>query len=84
MYDPNIPIPAALTEAVSGFTGTENTHPVTAESRHSSILTKGECSFDTREIRNVLGKDIPFNEPSVAGWLQEALKEEIDPIFGGL
>ncbi len=45
---------------------------------------KGECRFDTREVRQVLGSDIPFNEPSVAGWLQDALKEEIDPIFGGV
>lgn len=43
----------------------------------------GECRFDTRDVRAVLGNDIPLNEPSVAEWLREALKEEIDPIFGG-
>ena len=45
---------------------------------------KGEGSFDTREVRNALGSDIPFNEPSVAAWLKEALDEEINSIFGGV
>ena len=44
---------------------------------------KGECSFDTRQVREVLG-GIPLNEPEVVAWMQEALKEEIDPIFGGV
>ena len=45
---------------------------------------KGECTFDTREVRGALGSDIPLNEPEVAAWLQEALAEEINPIFGGV
>ena len=45
---------------------------------------KGECTFDTREVRGALGSDIPLNEPEVAAWLQEALTEEINPIFGGV
>ena len=60
------------------------TNPLTPDFVFEGKTPKGECSFDTREVRNVLGNDIPFNEPSVAGWLQEALKEEIDPIFGGV
>ena len=44
---------------------------------------KGTCSFDTRAVREVLG-GIPLNEPEVAAWMAEALKEEIDPIFGGV
>ena len=44
----------------------------------------GTCSFDTRDVRNALGSDIPFNEPAVASWLQEALQEEVNPIFGGV
>ena len=44
----------------------------------------GEASFDTREARAALGSDIPFNEPSVAAWLKEALDEEINSIFGGV
>ncbi len=60
------------------------TNPLTPDFVFEGKTPKGECSFDTREVRKVLGSDIPFNEPSVAGWLQEALKEEIDPIFGGV
>ena len=44
---------------------------------------RGTCSFDTRQVREVLG-DIPLNEPEIAAWMQDALKEEIDPIFGGV
>lgn len=44
---------------------------------------EGECSFDTRVVRAVLG-GIPLNEPAVVGWMQDALNEEINPIFGGV
>jgi len=44
---------------------------------------KGACDFDTREIRAALGPDVPLNEPEVAAWMQAALNEEIEPIFGG-
>jgi len=60
------------------------TNPLSPDFVFEGKTPKGECSFDTREVRRVLGSDIPFNEPSVAGWLSEALKEEIDPIFGGV
>ena len=60
------------------------TNPLSPDFVFEGQTPKGTCSFDTREVRKVLGSEIPFNEPSVAGWLQEALKEEIDPIFGGV
>ncbi len=44
---------------------------------------KGECSFDTRVVREVLG-GIPLNEPAVVSWMRDALIEEIEPIFGGV
>lgn len=47
------------------------------------ITPQGECSFDTRVVRNVLG-GIPLNEPAVVGWMRDALNEEINPIFGGV
>lgn len=60
------------------------TNPLAPDFVFEGKTPKGECSFDTREVRKVLGSDIPLNEPSVASWLQDALKEEIDPIFGGV
>ncbi len=60
------------------------TNPLTPEFLFEGKTPKGECAFDTREVRGALGSDIPLNEPEVAAWLQEALKEEIDPIFGGV
>ncbi len=44
---------------------------------------KGEMQFDTREIREAL-QGVPLNEPEVAAWMQESLREEIEPIFGGV
>ena len=44
---------------------------------------KGEMQFDTREVREAL-QGVPLNEPEVAAWMQESLREEIEPIFGGV
>ena len=44
---------------------------------------KGEMQFDTREIRQAL-QGVPLNEPEIAAWMQESLREEIEPIFGGV
>ncbi len=44
---------------------------------------KGEMRFDTREIRQAL-QGVPLSEPEIAAWMQESLREEIEPIFGGV
>ena len=58
------------------------TNPLSPDFLFEGQTPKGQCTFDTREVRAVLG-EIPLNEPSVAAWLQDALKQEIEPIFGG-
>ena len=60
------------------------TNPLHPDFLFEGKSPKGEGSFDTREVRAALGSDIPFNEPSVAAWLKEALEEEINSIFGGV
>ena len=60
------------------------TNPLSPDFLFEGTTPKGSCSFDTREVRAALGSDIPFNEPSVAQWLKEALEEEMNPIFGGV
>ncbi len=60
------------------------TNPLFPDFLFEGKSPKGEETFDTREVRNALGSDIPFNEPSVAAWLKEALDEEINSIFGGV
>ena len=60
------------------------TNPLSPDFLFEGKTPKGECSFDTREVRAALGSEIPFNEPSVAAWLKEALEEEMNPIFGGV
>ena len=44
---------------------------------------KGEMHFDTREIRQAL-QGVPLNEPEIAAWMLDSLREEIEPIFGGV
>jgi len=60
------------------------TNPMSPDFLFEGSTPKGTCSFDTREVREALGSDIPLNEPEVAAWLREALNEEINPIFGGV
>ena len=43
----------------------------------------GEMRFDTREIRAAL-QGVSFNEPEIAAWILDSLREEIEPIFGGV
>ncbi len=47
------------------------------------LSPKGEMQFDTREVRQAL-QGVPLSEPEVAAWMQESLREEIEPIFGGV
>ena len=44
---------------------------------------KGEMQFDTREVREAL-QGVSLSEPEFAAWMQESLREEIEPIFGGV
>lgn len=40
-------------------------------------------TLDTREIRAVLGEDVPLNTPDVTAWIKEFLQENLDSIQGG-
>lgn len=59
------------------------TNPETPDFRFEGKTVKGECVFDTREVRQAL-QGVSLNEPAVAAWLKEALEEAINPIFGGV
>ena len=37
---------------------------------------KGEVLLDTRQVREVLGEEIPLSEPDVIRWIAEYLKEQ--------
>ncbi|MDD6683363.1 MAG: ATP-binding protein [Clostridiales bacterium] len=43
----------------------------------------GEMTFDTREIRAAL-QGVSLAEPEITAWMIESLREEIQPIFGGV
>ena len=36
--------------------------------------------FDTREIRRMLGEDVPLNTPEVLSWIRDYIKENIEEI----
>lgn len=44
---------------------------------------RGEMQFDTREIKAAL-QGVSLNEPEIAAWMLSSLREEIQPIFGGV
>lgn len=41
-------------------------------------------AFDTRQIKEVLGEDIPLNLPDVAAWIKSDLSEGIEALHGGV
>ncbi len=43
----------------------------------------GEMDFSTEQIRAVMD-GVSLAEPAVVQWIQESLKEEIEPILGGI
>ncbi len=42
--------------------------------RHAT--PKGDFTLDTRELRTILGPDVPLSEPDVTLWIQEYLQEQ--------
>lgn len=43
----------------------------------------GEFSLDTRELREILGHDVPLNTPDVLEWIGGFLEEQSSIIYGG-
>jgi hypothetical protein len=51
---------------------------------YAHLVDGREYAFDTREIREVLGPEIPFSDPEVLGYLRGALTEGIASVGGDL
>lgn len=58
-------------------------NPERPDFRLSCASPKGSMEFDTREMRQALG-NVPLNEPEITAWMLHAIREEIEPIFGGV
>ena len=41
---------------------------------------RGSYLLDTRQLREILGPDVPLSEPSVTLWIRESLQEQEDSI----
>lgn len=48
---------------------------------HSTDI--GEFTLDTRELREVLGHDVPLDTPDVLEWIDGFLEEQSNIIYGG-
>ena len=48
--------------------------------RHT--LDGNEFTFDTREIKQILG-DVPLDSPEISAWLREYIDENITNLYGG-
>ncbi len=40
--------------------------------------------FDTRQIRETLGSEVPLSEPQVLTWIEEYINNETENIYGGI
>ena len=49
----------------------------------SAKCGEGEGVLDTRQVREILGEDIPFGAPEVRAFLKEYIKENLTDILGG-
>ncbi len=58
-------------------------HPDGPDFRLELSSPKGETHFDSREVREALS-GVPLNEPEVVAWMLESIREEMEPIFGGV
>jgi hypothetical protein len=45
------------------------------EVRYTHTAPSGTICFDTRDIRGILGPDVPLSEPEVARWIQAYIEE---------
>jgi hypothetical protein len=48
------------------------------------IVNESEFKFDTRQVREHLGEDVPLSSPEVSEFLNEYIKENIDNLSGGV
>ena len=42
-----------------------------------------KMELDTRQLREILGEDVPLNSPDVVQWIQAYLQEQTDLLQGG-
>lgn len=42
-----------------------------------------EFTFDTQSIRQVLGEEVPLNEPDILSWIEDSIRCETENIYGG-
>ncbi len=55
---------------------------------HTDFVFTAECGerqgvLDTREVREILGEEIPLGAPEVRAFLRDYIKENLTDIFGG-
>ncbi len=51
---------------------------------YKHIYNEKEFTFDTREIRKILGSEVSLSEVSVGEWINEFIKEGLSEICGGV
>jgi len=55
-------------------------NPDEPEFLFQAYAPSAEASFDTRQLKAVLG-GVPLNEPAVIAWMKESIEEEFKPIL---
>ena len=55
-------------------------NPDEPEFLFQAVSPSSEASFDTRQLRTILG-GVPLNEPDIIAWMKESIEEEFKPIL---
>lgn len=59
-------------------------HPLTPDFTLVLRSPRGKEQFSTQVVRAALGDDVPLSEPEVLAWMRQALKKQVQTVFGGL
>ena len=73
-----------LGDVAATFVSLISANPEKPDFRLECASPRGEMEFDTREVRQALGGDVALNEPEIISWMLEGIREELQPIFGGV
>lgn len=73
------PIGSMTETMVSLIIGAENINFV-----YVHRINQEEFCFDTREIRQALGEEIPLSEPDVLDWVKDYINEGLSNLRGGV
>ena len=75
-------MPQTIVSLVMSCSHTDEDSYAAIDLVYTHIYNKEEFVFDTREVRKVLGDDVPMSEPDILTWISEFIKDGLSNITG--